>query len=121
MIFSSNFQGLIFTCFCPMFFFFLNKWDILYSFEKKMKYIWQANSLVHGEYYVFVNIFQIVRLKSLLKLNLCNPTFLDFRIVVFVYTTMLKRTEMIATLIFMATTVLHQGIVFLFKINQKTL
>lgn len=98
--------------FVQCFSFFLNNWDIFYSFEKKMKYIWQANSLVHGEYYVFVNIFRIVRLKSLLKLNSCNPTFLDFRIVVFVYTTMLKRTEMIATLIFMATTVLHQGIEF---------
>lgn len=72
----------------------------------------QANLLAHGEYYVFVNIFQIVRLKSLLKLNSCNPTFLDFKIVVFVYTTLLKRTEMIAALIFTATTVLHQGIVF---------
>lgn len=42
-----------------------------------------------------------------------------FRFVIFMYTTMLQRTEIIATLTLLAT-VMDQGIVFLFKRNKIT-
>lgn len=50
----------------------------------------------------------------------CNPTFLNFRFETSSYTTMLQRTGFTGLLIFMAT-VLYQGIVFLFRMNQINL
>lgn len=60
---------------------------------------------------IFANIF----------LSTCDPTFLDFRSLTFIYryAIMLPKTEIIAALII--ATVLHQGIAILCKIHQITL
>lgn len=56
-----------------------------------------------------------------MKINYWYPTFfLNFRFVIFIYTTMVQRTYTIATLILLAT-VLQQGIAFLIKMNHITL
>lgn len=113
MIFSSTFQGLIFlhACFqCFLFFLFNNR----HIFHLLIK--WNTFGM-RTRWWVIVNISNTI-FKSLWKLTTCYPTFFfKFRFVIFMYTTMVQRTDTIATLILIAT-VLQQGIAFLIRMNH---